>query len=143
MTGFVKVEGIEDLKDMFTKVAPKEARNLMRQTVQKIASNIAKDARSKVKVKTGNLKSSIKASRKKSHPDRPISVVKAAAGKKAKVDAYYWKFVEYGTKHSAPQPFIGPAKKKAEANIKTMLTNEFGKKLEKHLAKKAKKLVKK
>jgi HK97 gp10 family phage protein len=134
MTTYMKVTGIEEVKKMFGDVSPRVARNLVRQTVQKIASNIAKDAKENAPVDSGNLKSAIKAARTKSHPDRPISVVKVTEGRKAKGDAFYWHFVEYGTKFSLAKPFIAPAKKRAEASMSETFRAEFGKKFEKHLA---------
>jgi HK97 gp10 family phage protein len=138
LTAFLKVEGIEDIQEMLKERAPRVARNLMRATVQAIASNIAKDAKKDAPKRSGNLRKSIKAKRKKSPADQPVSQVIVGEGKGEKPNAFYWKFVEYGTQHSAAHPFITPAKQRAQANMKTLLVEEFGKKLEKQLAREAK-----
>lgn len=138
MSAFLKVEGIEQIQSMLTEKAPRVARNLMRSTVQAVASVIAKDAEKNAPKRSGKLKKAIKAKRKKSPPDKPVSQVIVGEGKGQKPDAFYWKFVEYGTQHSAPTPFIGPAKQRAQANMRQMLVTEFGKKLEKQLAREAK-----
>lgn len=138
MSAFVRVEGIEALQNTFKNVAPRVARNLMRATVQQIATNIAKDAKINAPVLSGNLKKAIKAKRKKSHPDAPVSQVVVGQGKAEANDGFYWKFIEFGTKHIAPAPFIAPAKAKAQGDMRRMLREEFGKKLEKHLAREAK-----
>lgn len=157
MSAFVRVEGIEALMNTFNEVAPRVARNLMRSTVLQIATNIAKDAKINAPVLSGNLKKAIKAKRKKSEPNTPTSVVYIEQGKDSKNDAFYWRFVEFGTRGYSkgdrrgggngkakrniparpPTPFIYPAKVKARANMPQMLREEFGKKLEKHLAKEA------
>jgi len=158
MSTFVRVDGIEALQNTFNNVAPRVARNLMRATVQQIASNIAKDAKINAPVLSGNLKKAIKAKRKKSEPNTPTSVVYIEQGKDSKNDAFYWRFVEFGTRGYSkgdgraggngkakrniparpPAPFIEPAKKKAQGDMSRMLREEFGKKLEKHLAREAK-----
>lgn len=135
----MKVTGIEDLQQMLNERAPRVARNLMRATVQGIASSIAKDAKANAPVLTGNLKSAIKAKRSgRSKPDKPISLVTATSGKDKKHDAFYWRFVEYGTIHVPAHPFVEPAKKRAEANMSRLLKEEFCKRLEKQLIKEAK-----
>lgn len=140
---FLKVTGIDELRDTLKNIAPKEARNLMRATIQAVAKDIAKDVKNNAPEDKGILKKAIKAKRKKSHPNNPISQVLVGSGKREKYDAYYWVFVEYGTRLIPPTPFVGPAKLRAQANMPERLKNEFGKKLEKALAKKAKKAGKK
>lgn len=143
MSAYVKVEGLEQVQEMLKEKSPRVARNLMRATVQAVASNIAKDAKKQAPRLTGNLQRAIKARRKKSPPDKPTSLVIVGEGKGHKPDAFYWKFVEYGTQYIPPAPFIGPAKQRAQANMKTMLVEEFGKKFEKQLAREAKAKAKK
>lgn len=139
MPSFLKVTGMQELQDTLMNIAPREARNLMRATVQQVASNIAKDAKKNAPRDKGILQKAIKAKRKKSPPNSPASQVLVGTGKKERYDAYYWKFKEYGTVNMKATPFIGPAKQRAQQNMKQMLVTEFGKKLEKSLARQAKK----
>lgn len=138
-----EITGTEDVNKILTQIAPRHARNLMRATIHGVASTIAKDAKANAPEDTGALKKSIKAKRKKSPPDAPVSEVFVEHGGKAKYDAFYWRFVEYGTRSKAEHPFIRPAAGKARANYKQVLTAEFGKKLEAALKREAKKRAKK
>lgn len=54
-------------------------------------------------------------------------------------DTWYWRMVEFGTEHSAAQPFMRPA---LEQNI-AKTTNEFGTQLSKWLDRNLKKITKK
>jgi HK97 gp10 family phage protein len=142
----VVITGVEDVNKILSQIAPRHARNLMRATIHGVASNIAKDSKINAPIDSGNLRKAIKAKRKKSPPDAPVSEVYIEHGRNAKYDAFYWRFVEYGTRGNtgrAEHPFIRPAADKARANFKQTLTTEFGKKLEAALKREAKKRAKK
>lgn len=129
----ISVIGLDEVQEVLRAIAPRQARNLMRATIHGIAAEIAKDARSLAPVDTGALKKAIKARRVKSHPDRPVSEVYVQTGKGKTPDAYYWRFVEYGTGGDNPRqehPFIRPARDKARANMPDVISRQFGKKLE-------------
>lgn len=137
-----EITGTKDVQKILDDIAPRHARNLMRATIQGVASTIAKDARNNAPRDTGTLKKAIKAKRKKSPPDKPVSEVYVTHGNSAKHDAFYWRFVEYGTAGDTAQPerpFIRPASEKARANFEAILTQQFGKKLEAKLRREAKK----
>lgn len=140
---YLRVEGIEQVQKALMETAPKAARNLMRATIQKVASDLAKEVKAAAPVDSGNLKKSIGAKRKNSHPDRPVSQVLAREGKKEKYDGFYWKFIEYGTKHISPAPFIGPIKAKAQSDMPRLMREAFTKKLEDAVARELKKAAKK
>jgi HK97 gp10 family phage protein len=144
-TGF-EITGIKEVRNILEEVAPKHARNLMRATIHGVASEIAKDAKASAPKDTGALRKAIKAKRKKSAPDRPVSEVFVEHGGNAKHDAFYWRFIEYGTggKTAQPErPFIRPATDKARANLDQIITQQFGKKLEAALRREAKKKARK
>jgi HK97 gp10 family phage protein len=130
------IEGVEDIQKLLTKIAPNHARNLMRSTVYAMASTVAKEAKTNAPTLTFDLKKAIKPKRKKSHPDKPISEVIVEH------DAFYWRFVEYGTGGENAQqarPFIAPAVETLRQNFNSTMVREFGKKLEKKLASERKK----
>lgn len=139
----VEITGVKEVQEILDTLAPKYARNLMRSTIHGVAGQITKDAKNKAPVKTGSLKRAIKTKRKKSPPDKPTSLVMVEHGRSAKYDAFYWRFVEYGTLGGVnpmpARPFIGPAAEYVRLKFNTILTQEFGKKLEKTLAREAKK----
>jgi HK97 gp10 family phage protein len=139
------IEGAPEVSKILREIAPKHAQNLMRATIHGVASKIAKDAAQRAqKGLTGTLKKAIIAKREKSNPDYPRSSVYVRHGKTQKYDAFYWRFVEFGTKNGARErPFIRPARDAANASFKQDLVTEFGIKLEKALAREAKKTAKK
>lgn len=138
--GGIEVIGLEDVEKVLTDIAPRHARNLMRSTVQGIASTTAKDARQRAPKVSGTLRKAIKARRRKSPPDHPRSEVYVEHGKGAKNDAFYWRFVERGTlKGHKEQPFMRPALDQTNSRLVPMLREEFGKKLERALARERKK----
>ena len=128
----VEVFGLEEIKKVLTQVAPKAAGNLARATIHGLASTVAKEAKKRVPTDKGTLKKAIKAKRKKSTPDKPVSDVIVESGKSAKHDAFYWFFVEYGTGGPVPQPeqpFLRPARDFVQANMPRILDEQFKKKL--------------
>lgn len=87
----VTISGLDGVMAALSSVAPKEARNLARNTVQQVASDIAKDAADMAPRDDGVLKRSIKARRRNTHGgDAFESVVHVLPA------AYYWRFLEYG-----------------------------------------------
>jgi HK97 gp10 family phage protein len=127
------IAGTDEIKKVLNEIAPNHARNLMRSTIHGIASTIAKDAKQNAPKDSGLLKKNIKAQRKKSPPDAPVSEVLVK-------NAFYWRFVEYGTRAGRREhPFIRPAKDRAMSNLNAIITEQFGKKLEALLKKQAKK----
>lgn len=133
MTETVTMEGVEEVVNTLTQIAPRHARNLMRATNLAVAKRIAAIAKENAEEETGTLKKAIKAKRRKSHRDRPLSEVIVTHGNNAKHDAYYWRFREYGTAGEHGQdakPFIGPAADMIRRDYPNILREEFGKKLE-------------
>jgi len=136
------ITGTKEVQKILDEIAPKYARNLMRATIHGVASTIAKDARANAPKDSGNLKKSIKSKRRKSRPDNPISEVIVLTGKGG-VSAFYWLFLERGTRTGIGEHrFIANASEKARANFETVLTEQFGKKLEQALRREAKKKAK-
>ena len=85
----VQITGIEDVNRALNDFAPKDARNLIRATVQDIASQLAKSAKENAPSDTGGLKAGIKAKRDKPTRNTVSSSVRVYG-------AYYWRFLEYG-----------------------------------------------
>lgn len=124
----VAISGVKSIQEILEEIAPKYSRNLMRSTVHGIAGTIAKDARKNVPVDSGLAKSAIKTRRRRSRPDKPVSEVYVvrSGGK----DAFYWRFVEYGTQTQQERQFFRPAFERAKANLDEIMLEQFGKKLE-------------
>ena len=126
----LEVIGIEEVKRTLDQIAPRHANNLMRATIQGIASEIAKDSKKNAPRDSGDLRKAIKAKRKRSPKNRPVSEVVVTQGRSARYDAFYWRFVEYGTVKQAAAPFIKPAEERVGNDLDRVVTEQFGKKLE-------------
>lgn len=123
----IKISGLDDLQDFLEKEVPKQATNILRSTVQGIASTIAKDAKKNAKSAgmkaRGELVKGYKAKRRKMRQGKPRSDV---------IGAPHWHLVEYGTvqrQHksgkstgSMPEtPIVNPAIDKANSDIEGIL----------------------
>lgn len=139
----IKIDGMDELKEVLDLLAPRVANNLMRATVHGIASTIAKDAKARAPKDSGDLRKAIKAKQRKAKaPNKPVSDVMVEHGDGARYDAYYWRFVEYGTQTQPERPFLRPAIDLARANMPEVMREQFGKKVEQALKRAAKKAAK-
>ncbi len=146
MPAKIGVVGIEEINKVLGELVPKHARNLSKSFVHGLASETSKEAKKRVPTKTGTLKKAIKAKRRRSTPDKPVSDVIIEQGKNAKNDGFYWFFVEYGTGGPVPQPeqpFLRPAKDLIEANMPKVAEEQFTKKLSALIKREQKKARKK
>ncbi len=140
----IAIDGIDEIQDFLSKRAPKEARNLLRSTIHAVAGEIRKEAKRKAPRDEGTLRKAIKAKRRRpKHPDKPFSDVIVTNGKDARYDAFYWRFVEYGTQSQPARPFLRPAIDLMKPQIPGIFRKEFGKKLEQMAKRQAKKRMQK
>lgn len=140
----MQIIGIEEVDRILNKVSTRNARNLMRNTIHGVASEINKQARKNApRGDTGKLRKAMKARRRRSPPNAPVSEVVVERGRNAKYNGFYWRFVEYGTVKQAATPFIKPAEEAVRANLVQIITEQFGKKLESALRREARKAAKK
>lgn len=139
-TSGIKIEGMEDLDRVLGQMAPRASRNLMRSTIQGIAQEIAKESKRKAPKDKGVLRKAIKAKRRRPrNPDKPFSDVIVTHGRGAKYDAFYWRFVEFGTQDRPEHPFIRPAVDLMRPKIPEIMERQFAKKLEAMLKRAARK----
>ena len=142
----MEVIGIESMNKIFADILPKHARNLSKAFVHGLASDMTKEAKKRVPVDKGTLKKAIKAKRRQSKPDRPVSDVVVEQGSDAKNDGFYWHMVEYGTGGANPQPeqpFLRPAKDLVRAEMPERAEAQFEKKLAALIKREQKKAAKK
>lgn len=135
--------GVEDLKKVLEDFAPKHANNLMRTTIHGVAGEIQKEAKSRVKERTGNLRRSLKTRRRRGKPSQPASEVYADQRANARYNGFYWRFVEFGTQTSPEQPFMRPARQNVFTNLPAILQKQFKDKLIKAVDREKKKRAKK
>lgn len=138
--GGIVIEGLEGLEAALGDLSQRQARNLNRATVQAMAVAVAKDARLRAPKDKGTLKKAIKARRRRARdPDKPFSDVRVEHGNDARYDAFYWRFVEYGTLTQTARPFIGPAADALRGNVSAIYRAEFMRKYAAYLRRRAKK----
>ncbi len=141
----IRIDGLDELKKTLDELAPREAFNLMRGVTLGVAQQVAKRAQDRVPVDSGTLKKAIKAKRgnPRNNNGKPFADVVVEHGKGAQHDAFYWRFLEYGTSTGIPEHrFIGNAIESVRPEIPGIVREQFGKKFEALLARKAKKLAK-
>lgn len=138
MTKGVKVVGLPEFLNTL-ELSKREARNLNRSTVHGIAGRVVKQARLNAPKNEGTLRKAIKAKRRRPRdPDKPFSDVMVEHGSQAKHDAFYWRFVEYGTINQPARPFMQPAADSIRGGIPAIYREEFAKKYAAFLRRKAK-----
>jgi HK97 gp10 family phage protein len=133
----MQIDGIEELKETLTGFAPREVNNILRNTVHGLAGRVRDELRRNVPKRTRDLERSIITVRRRGKPGFPISDVRGGG------TAPYMLMTEFGTKHSPAQPFIVPTVESMRGDVPRHYREEFGKKLEAALKKRAKKAAKK
>ena len=133
----VQIEGLDEIREKLREFGVKEGRAIMRNTIRAIAARIRKDAAANAPVDSGDMKKSLVVKARRSTPDNPIFEVQAGTKSGVKLDAFYWRFVEYGTSAgknghpgTAARPFIAPAVEAMRSQLPSFLQQEFGKKWE-------------
>lgn len=96
----VKLDGLEATLRAFQR-APDVARVHASSAVAASTFAVAQRARALVPVDTGRLKAAIETS-------RTVNGLTGNVGLSSR-EAFYWRFVEFGTKHMAARPFFRPA----------------------------------
>ncbi len=120
-------------------LAPRESRNLTRRVVVRLARLVRDDvraaARSVVTRRTGRLFKAIRSKRERGRPDvfeASVTIHLQAGGAPT---APHWHLIEFGTVKQRPRPFIAPTVKEWEPRIPRVYRDEFGRQLERQLAK--------
>ena len=142
MADVLTVQGLKDVEKTLGVLAPRESRNLSRRLVVRIAALVRNDvraaARQVVERRTGNLFKAIRSKRERGTPD----VFEASVTINLKVGggpiAPHWHFIEFGTVKQKATPFIAPTVKEWEPKLPRVYREEFGKQLERQLAKRSK-----
>ena len=143
MVKLLVVENLADVDKTLRVLAPREARNLGRRVVVKIAATVRNDvrtaARGVVEKRTGRLFKAIRSKRERGRPpdvfEASVTIHLKAGGA---VTAPHWHLIEFGTVKQKPRPYIAPTVKEWEPKIPRFYVQEFGRQLERTLAKRAK-----
>lgn len=134
----IHMTGLKDFRKMCKDIAPKQAKNLARSTVHGVAGQVRNEMRKKAPRDEGDLRKAIKSVRRSMQGNTAISDVRIEHGNRAKYDAWYWHFIEFGTLKQPEQPFIRPTVSEIEPQIPAIFEEQFAKRLEKKLSQIAK-----
>ena len=122
----VKIEGADELQNLMRTVQPRVRKKHLRRSTTQSAALVRDAVRKAAPVDTGKLRKNIRSKSRKGKrfytkasvfinvadrtQGREISGKFMSTGNKGadKKDAYYWRFLEFGTKHQTAQPFIRP-----------------------------------
>lgn len=136
------VFGIAEVREVLERVTPRHAKRLMVNTLRGVTVTIKDKAKSKAPKDSGTLKKGMKVHKPRTPPAFPQFQVKFDK------DAYYWRFVEYGTgggrgshipyltgekegaNFSGARPFLAPAVHEVRANMPAIVQEKFNKKLQ-------------
>lgn len=130
----IKVIGLEDVSKALTELAPRQAQNIMRTTVQGVAQQMVKDARKDMPKDSGKLRKATRARRERAGPGRALSTIRVNK------QAFYWRFLEYGDgPNGIEYAFFLKRVLEFRGKMDAILTEQFGKKLEAALARARKK----
>ncbi len=134
----LKFDGVAEVQGFLNEYAPKEAINLLRNTMRAVAVEYKKEAQRRAPThRTLNLKKSLKVKKRKSRRHEPKFSVVFEHGLKAKHDGFYWRFVEHGTVNSPAHPFLQPAISamipKTDALVGEMFTKKLQARFKKNL----------
>ncbi len=144
MTSRLDLIGFEDLLKTLEDTAPRVADNLARATVHDIASRMAKEVKASAPYRTGQLKKAVyaKRHRPKKNGRFASSVRMRAINKREDSNAFYWKFIEFGTRFRAATPFVLPIKLRFMSAMPQIYQESFGRKLEQSIARAKKRAAK-
>lgn len=133
MTQSIEVVGIEDLQKLLTQLVPRHSYNLLRATVNAAAAEVRKLARKEAPKRLGVLKKAIKNRRLRSPRERPAAEVYVQR------QAFYWPFVNYGTKKQPADNFRERAVMAFQQDKERFLVEAFKNKLAKLVEREQKK----
>lgn len=130
MTFKMEIRGIADVNRTLRTIAPKEARNLMRTTVHRMARGIAYQAKTYAPIDDGDLKSAIR--HKRENMPAPYIVRSTVRVSRS---AFYWRFLEYGDgPDGIEHAFFYRAMENFRREIDQIYLHAFTTQLEKRLA---------
>jgi HK97 gp10 family phage protein len=132
------VQGMDFVRDQLTGFLPREATAIIRRATTRIAGQMRNEMRRAAPRHTGTLRKAIVSRRRRGSRDSIEASVEVTSGKGAKHDAFYWRYVEYGTQRSPAKPFAGPVIERHRATYRKDLGDEVGRQAVKQLKKRAK-----
>lgn len=136
----VKVEGLAELDKALRELLPACVRGRpLRAAVAAGARIVAKEAKARVPVDSGLVKSRIRVmsnpqQQKQARAESVVGVRRSGKARKDQ-DPYYWRFVEFGTRKMRARPFLRPALEAKRNEATQMIRERLAKRIEAEVAK--------
>jgi HK97 gp10 family phage protein len=133
----VEVKGLRELREALVKKIPAEMQGKVLQSALAAGARpIVADAKARAPKKTGTLRRSLFSFRVKSastgtREERAIRPRQGKKFQKAGRDAFYWRFVEFGTAKMPAQPFLRPAFESKKQDALAAIVKQLGVAIEK------------
>jgi HK97 gp10 family phage protein len=137
MAETVTVTGLKELREALLRTVPQNMQGKVLQKALAPAANIVlRDARQLAPKDSGRLSRAIFAMRSKRNSNGVFEerIVKVRWGKKQQKqnrDAYYWRWVEFGTKFIQAQPFMRPAFERNRSRLIPVIRESLAESLKK------------
>lgn len=131
----IELEGFDAVQKALKDLAPREANQVLKRTVTKIAADMRDEARRRVPVRDGVLKKAIR-----SRGERGTRTSREA-GLRIHPKGFYWHFLEFGTRTNSAQPFIVPTVEHTRKNIAEIFRKHFFKQFARQMEKRANKVA--
>lgn len=129
----VTITGVDDVQRMLSKIAPRQANNIMRATIHAVAGEIRDDAKAAMPEDEGTMKAATRAKRER------VRFGKIASSVVVTKAAFYWRFLEYGQGPGGVEyAMFVKAVERFRAKWLQVFITQFGKKWEAALARAAK-----
>lgn len=128
---------VKDLEMTFGTLLPREATNVGRRTLVSIARQIRDDIRGRAPAAEGTLRRAIRSGREKAPPLKAEAGVRVTHGSGVKNDAFYWRFLEFGTQKLAARPYIMPTITEWRQKISVIFAQEWWSQVQREVAKRA------
>lgn len=129
----VTLTGLDDVNNILTKIAPREAIKIMRTTVHGLAGRVRDESRLRSPVDDGVLVKAIRTKRRRARRGLIKSDVVVSKA------AFYWRFLEYGQGPDGVEyAMFMRSIEKMRPDLTRYFVEEFGKKWEAALARAAK-----
>lgn len=123
-------EGLHELRDQLTNVAPSQANSIARQTVFGVAQRVEEELKRRIKKRSHAGEESIFTVRRRGTPTEHVSEVRGGA------TAPYLLMLEFGTSRTKAQPYITPGTESIRPELERIYKEEFAEKLAKSLKRK-------
>lgn len=125
----MKLRGVDDVDHVLSRIAPRQAKNIMRSTVHDMAKQVRDDARDGMPEDEGTMKKVTRHKRERVVMNKIRSTVRVG------FDAFYWRFLEYGDgPDRIAHDFFLKAVHKLRSNMTSRFLTSFGDKFERALA---------